>query len=114
MPHPMLLALKSFLVNNAEAASITFPAGSVVNINPNSEQFKIKNAIYKVITPDTVAQSDDLILQSTLAGNGNYTVILTDTVKRPFSKGTAYVAAVGTTGTSATRGGLTFIQLTEI
>lgn len=103
----------SFLVNNAESASIAFPGSAVVSINPSSEQFRIKNAIYKVIAPDTVAQSDDLISQTTLAGNGAYTVILTDTVKRPFTKGTGYVATIGTAGTSATRGGLTFVQITD-
>lgn len=103
----------SFLVNNAEATSIAFPGNAVVSINPSSEQFRIKNAIYKVISPDTVAQSDDLISQSTLIGNGTYTLILTDTVKRPFTKGTGYVATIGTAGTSATRGGLTFVQITD-
>jgi hypothetical protein len=103
----------SFQVNNAEAASISFPGSAVVSINPSSEQFKIKNAIYKVISPDTVAQSDDLISQSSLNGNGAYTIILTDTVKRPFTKGTGYVATIGTSGTSTTRGGLTFTQITD-
>jgi len=103
----------SFLVNNAEAASITFPGSAVVPINPSSEQFRIKNAIYKVINTDTVAQSDDLISQTSLVGNGAYTLILTDTVKRPFTKGAGYVATIGTAGTSATRGGLTFVQITD-
>jgi hypothetical protein len=96
---------QSFLVNNASAASVTFPAGSKASINPSSEQFRIMNAIYGVVSPDTVSQKADLVSQATLLGLGTYTLILTDTVKRPFGKGLAF---------ATNKGGLTFTQLTDV
>ncbi|GHN00343.1 hypothetical protein WSM22_18320 [Cytophagales bacterium WSM2-2] len=108
---PDLASPGSFLVNNAEAASIALGANSIVTINPQSEQFRIKGGVFGVVTPgtvyssDTVAQKDDLVLQSTLVGNGTYTIILTDTVKRPFTKGTGFATA---------KGGLTFTSLTDV
>ncbi len=74
-------------------------------INPNSEQFRITNAIYGVVSADTVSQKADLVSQVTLLGNGTYTLILTDTVKRPFTKGSGF---------STNKGGLTFTQITDV
>jgi len=97
-----------FLINNAQAASVGFPGGSVPTaINAGIEQFRIKNATYGVVTPDTVSQKADLVTQtsaSAIQGSGNYTMILTDTVNRPFGKGTGY---------NSNKGGLTFTMLAE-
>jgi hypothetical protein len=91
----------SFLLNNSEAAALTYPAASsYVNTVANSEQFRIKNAIYGVVGKDTVAQKADLVLQSTLTGGVNYTIFLTDTLARPFGKGTAF---------NGNKGGLQFV-----
>jgi len=93
-----------FLVNNASAASIPFPGGSLASINPSSEQFRITNAVYGVVAPDTVSQKGDLVSQSTLLCYGTYTLILTDTVNRPFGKGSAFATS---------KGGLTFTLITD-
>jgi hypothetical protein len=95
----------SFLVNNAESASIAFPGGLLAVINPSTEQFRITNAIYGVIAPDTLSQKADLVSQTSataIQGNGHYTLILTDTIKRPFGKGTAF---------ASNKGGLTFVSM---
>jgi hypothetical protein len=95
----------SFLLNNSESASLTYPAASnYVNAVANSEQFKIKNVVYGVVGKDTVAQSGDLVLQSNLNGGASYTIFLTDTLKRPFTKGSAFNTATGG------KGGLQFIS----
>jgi hypothetical protein len=94
-----------FLVNNAPAASVTFPGSSLTPVNPSSEQFRIANAIYGVVTPDTVSQKADLVSQTTLLGFGTYTLILTDTVNRPHGKGSAF---------ASNKGGLTFTQITDV
>ncbi len=94
-----------FLVNNASASSVAFPGGSSALINPSSEQFRITHAIYGVVTPDTVSQKADLVSQATLLGNGSYTLILTDTVNRPFGKGSAF---------ATNKGGLSFVQITDV
>lgn len=95
----------SFLVNNNSAASINFPGGSVVSINPTVEQFRLANVVYGVVGTDTLSQKGDLVSQTTataIQGNGSYTLIATDTVKRPFSKGTGFATG---------KGGLTFVSL---
>jgi len=96
---------QSFLVNNAEGSSTPFPGGSSVLVNPSTEQFRITNAIYGVVGSDTVSQKADLVSQTSataIIGNGNYTLILTDTVKRPFGKGSAF---------ASNKGGLTFVSM---
>jgi len=96
---------QSFLVNNAEASSTPFPGGSSVPVNPSTEQFRIANAIYGVVGSDTVSQKADLVSQTSataIQGMGNYTLILTDTVKRPFGKGSAF---------ASNKGGLSFLSL---
>jgi hypothetical protein len=105
---PDIASPQSFLVNNAEASSIAFPGGALATINPSTEQFRIKNAVFGVIKPDTVAQKADLVSQtsaSTIQGNGHYTVILTDTVKRPFGKASAF---------TSNPGGCTFTTITDV
>jgi hypothetical protein len=95
----------SFLVNNASASSTAFPGGVLVPVNASIEQFRIQNAVYGVVTPDTLSQKGDLVSQTSataLQGNGHYTLIVTDTVKRPFGKGTGF---------STNKGGLSFLSL---
>jgi len=103
-------ASQSFLVDNASAASVNFPGGSALTpINASIEQFRIKNAVYGIIKPDTISQKADLISQTSataIQGSGHYTVVLTDSVNRPFGK---------TTATPYTKdpGGLTFTTITD-
>ena len=90
-----------YQVNNAQVASLSPQIVSgYLNVNASSEQFKIKNAVYGVVGSDTTALAGDLVLQSTLAGNGYYTLFVTDTIYRPFGKKTAF---------STNKGGLSLI-----
>ncbi|MBS1508881.1 MAG: DUF4397 domain-containing protein [Bacteroidetes bacterium] len=105
---PDISSPQSFLVNNAAASSIAFPGAVLTTINPSTEQFRIKNAVFGVIKPDTLSQKADLVSQTgatTIQGNGHYTVILTDTVKRPFGKASAF---------TSNPGGLTFTTITDV
>src|SRR6185503_15177757 len=60
------------------------------NAIANSEQFRAKEVVYGVVGPDTVMQKGDLSVLSTVAGGLSYTLFVTDTLKRPFGKGTAF------------------------
>ncbi len=83
------------------------------SFNPNSynslgslEQFRFKNLIYKATAKDTLPRSADLLLQSTFAGAGNYTLFLTDTTTRPFTKGSGFLKENG-------QGGVRTLVLTD-
>ncbi|MBS1491444.1 MAG: DUF4397 domain-containing protein [Bacteroidetes bacterium] len=85
-----------YQVNNAQVAALNSQVASgYLNVNPGSEQFRIKKAVYGVVGQDTVALSADLVTQSTLAGSGTYTVFVTDSVNRPFTKGLGFTSAPG-------------------
>ena len=90
-----------YQVNNTQIASLGPQVTSgYLSINPSSEQFRIKNAVYGVVGTDTTALSGDLVTQSTVAGNGTYTLFVTDTIHRPFGKNAAF---------SSNKGGLSLI-----
>lgn|GEM_PF-836390 len=99
----------SFLVNNADGTPVAFMASSKISINPTSQQFRIVNGAFGIVGQDTVSQKGDLILQTTANGGANYTLILTDTVNRPFTKGSGFNAVTG--GNFTGKGGLSFISL---
>jgi hypothetical protein len=90
-----------FLLNNAPAATQdAITASAYVNTVGNAQQFRVHNVKFGVVGTDTLAAKSDLVLQSTLAGGTSYTLILTDTLARPFTKGKSF---------STNQGGLQFL-----
>ncbi|MBS1487970.1 MAG: DUF4397 domain-containing protein [Bacteroidetes bacterium] len=90
-----------YQVNNAQVVTLNPQVVSgYLNVNPGSEQIRIKNAVFGVVGSDTLALKADLVTQSTLTGSASYTVFVVDSVNRPFTKGSGFTSKPG---------GLTFI-----
>jgi Domain of unknown function (DUF4397) len=90
-----------FLENNASVASVGSPGASLyLPTIANAQQFRLQNVKFGVVGKDTVKAKSDLFVQSTLVGGSYYTVILTDTLARPFTKGKNF---------SSDQGGLRFL-----
>jgi hypothetical protein len=92
-----------FLLNNYAVDTVSFQGNSTyLNAVASSEQFRVKNVEFGVVGSDTVEAKADLVFQTNLVGGTNYTLFITDTLARPFKKGSGF-------GTD--QGGLRFSSL---
>jgi hypothetical protein len=86
----------TFFLNNSPLSTIPFPKSlSYQNAVATSEQFRIPNVRFGVVGSDTVEASADLVLQTNLIGGANYTLFVTDTLARPFKKGSSFTSDQG-------------------
>jgi len=89
-----------YQVNNAQVATLNPQNTSgYLNVNASTEQLRIKNAVFGVVSGDTLAQKADLEVKdsktllpttTSLVGGGAYTVIITDSLNRPHAKKSSF------------------------